>query len=143
MSKTIFNLCLIAVIMFVGFGCNWVQNKALEQAGINANANFEDAVRDGTGFKKTGIVECDEVVEVLVKKGKGETNQAEESWTSRAATEVVKQQIYNQLQEGNTNRSPQQKEDLRQKCRAALDYLKDDTNNGNSNTATNKKSVKK
>lgn len=143
MNKTIFNFCLIAIILFVGFGCNWVQNQALEQAGINSNANFEEVARDGMGLKKTGIAECDEVVEILVQKGKGGANQAEESWTSRAATELVKQQIYNQFQNGNTNQSPQQKEDLRKNCRLALDYFKDGSSSTNSNSAANKNSSRK
>lgn len=143
MRKTIFNFCLVTIVLFVGFGCNWVQDRALEQVGINSNANFEEAARDGMGLKKTGIAECDEVVEILVKKGKGDTNQAEESWASRAATEVVKQQIYNQFQNGNTNQSPQQKEDLRKNCRLALDYLKDGSTGANSNSAANGNSTRK
>lgn len=93
----------------------------------SSNSNVEDKTRDTLGLKKTGIPECDEVVEILTKKYKGNTNSEDESWTDKAAIEIVKQQIYNYLIDGNANKSPKDKEELKGRCKTALGYLKDES----------------
>jgi hypothetical protein len=77
------------------------------------------------GLKKTGIPECDEIVEILTQKTKGNIDPADESWTNKAMMELVKQQIYNYVNEGNTNKTPQEKAEMAQHCKTALGYLRD------------------
>lgn len=89
------------------------------------NANIIDKTREGLGLKKTGIAECDEVVDILAQKGKGNSNAAEESLETKAMTELVKQQIYSYVNDGN--KSAKDKADLAEKCKTALGYLKNDS----------------
>lgn len=106
--------------MFSFSGCGWVQKMS------SSNTNTEDKARETLGLKKTGIAECDEVVEILTRKTKGNTKSEDESWTDKAATELVKQQIYDYINDGNANKSPKEKAELAGKCKTALGYLKDD-----------------
>lgn len=87
--------------------------------------NVENKTRETLGLKKTGIAECDEVIEILTRKSKGNSNAEEESWTNKAMTELVKQQIYNYVND-STGKTAKEKEDLTQKCKTALGYLKDE-----------------
>lgn len=120
MDKVFSKLFILGFVLFFAFGCSWIQSLQ------SSNSNVEDKTRDTLGLKKTGIPECDEVVDILTKKSKGNSNSEEESWTNKAFTELVKQQIYNYINEGNTNRSPKEKAEMAQNCKTALGYLKDD-----------------
>jgi len=106
--------------MFVS-GCGMVQK--VQEFGSN-NSNVEDKTRGALGLKKTGIPECDEVIEILDNKRKGSSNTGEQSWQDRAMTEVLKQQIYNYVNDGNANKSPKEKAELAGKCKTALGYLR-------------------
>lgn len=120
MSKVFSKLFILSLVLFFVFGCGWIQSLR------SSNSNLEDKTRDTLGLKKTGIPECDEVVDILAKKSKGNTNGEEESWSGKAVTELVKQQIYNYLNDGNANKSPKEKAEMAQNCKTALGYLKDD-----------------
>lgn len=124
MDKIIPKFFVFAVLFFFLSGCNWVQKMS------SSNSNAEDKTRETLGLKKTEIPECDEVIEILARKAKGNaTAQEEESWTDRAATELVKQQIYKYLNDGNANKSQKEKAELAGKCKTALGYLKDEPKN--------------
>lgn len=105
-------------------GCGAIQTVRDTVSG-DRNAKVEDKARETLGLKKTGVAECDEVVEILDRKRKGNAA-SEESWQDKAISELVKQQIYNYINDGNANKSPKEKEDLANKCKTALGYLKDD-----------------
>lgn len=120
MNKFFIKTLILAIWLFSLSGCGWVQNIG------STNSNAEEKTRETLGLKKTGIPECDEVIEILARKTKGNANAQEESWTDRAATELVKQQIYNYVNDGNANKSPKEKAELAGKCKTALGYLKDD-----------------
>lgn len=124
MSKRISNLFILGFILFFAFGCGWVQT-VQDLGGSNANANIQDKTREALGLKKTGIPECDEVVEILAQKAKGNAGE-EESWTNRAMTELVKQQIYSYVNEGGANKTPKEKADMAQQCKTALGFLKEE-----------------
>jgi hypothetical protein len=124
MSKNFSNLFILSFVLFFVFGCGWVQTVQDTVQG-NQNANVEDKARETLGLKKTGVAECDEVVEILDRKRRGNSN-TEESWQDKAISELVKQQIYNYINDGNANKSPKEKEDLANKCKTALSYLKDE-----------------
>ena len=123
MKKRLSNLFVLGFVLFFVFGCSWVQSVQDTVQG-NQNANVEDRTRDALGLKKTGIPECDEVIEILAKKSRGDSN-AEESWTNKAMTELVKQQIYSYINDG-ANKSEKEKADMAKNCKAALGYLKEE-----------------
>lgn len=110
---------LMAAIMFAA-GCGVIESYT------GSNANVEDKARETMGLKKNGIAECDEVIDILDRKRRGNSNVEEQSWTEKAMTELVKQQIYNYLNEGSANRTPKDTDDLKQKCSTALGYLKEE-----------------
>jgi hypothetical protein len=120
MKKVFSTLLLLSLFAIVFSGCNAIQKV---QEISSSNANVEDKTRDTLGLKKTGIPECDQVVDILTKKSKGNKNTEEESWQDRAMTELVKQQIYNYINDPDANKSPQEKADLAQKCKTALGFL--------------------
>jgi hypothetical protein len=124
MNKLYSKLFILICATACAAGCGTIESYQ------SSNANVEDQTRDTLGLKKTGIAECDEVIEILAQKARGNSNAAEQSWMDqakdKAITEVVKQQIYNYVNEGNANRTPKDREDLTQKCRTALSYLKDE-----------------
>lgn len=121
MNKNFIKAIILGYFLFSLAGCTWVQRMS------SSNSNAEDKTRETLGLKKTGIPECDEVVEILTRKTKGNANSQEESWTDKAATELIKQQIYNYINDSNTNKSPKEKAELAGKCKTALGYLKDDS----------------
>jgi hypothetical protein len=121
MNKIISKFVVLTVLSTAAAGCSTIQNIT------SSNANAEDKTRETLGLKKTGIPECDEVVEILSKKAKGNSNTEDESWTDRAAAELVKQQIYNYINGGNTNKTPAEKSEMAGKCKTALGYLKDNS----------------
>ena len=124
MNKLFSRLFILMAAISFAAGCSTIESFQ------SSNANVEDQTRETLGLKKTGIAECDELIEILAQRAKGNSNAAEQSWTDqvkdKAITEVVKQQIYNYLNEGNANKTPKEKEDLTLKCRTALSYLKDE-----------------
>jgi hypothetical protein len=124
MNKMFSKLFILIAAISLAAGCSTIENFQ------SSNANVEDKTRETVGLKKTGIAECDEVVEILAQRARGNSNAGEQSWADqikdKAIVEVVKQQIYNYVNEGDANRTPKDKEDLRQKCKTALGYLKDE-----------------
>jgi hypothetical protein len=119
--KTMFlKIFILTIVISFAAGCGTIENFQ------SSNANVEDKTRETLGLKKTGIAECDEVIDILDRKRRGNSNVEEQSWADKAMTELVKQQIYNYVNEGNANRPPKEREDLRQKCKTVLGYLKDE-----------------
>jgi hypothetical protein len=108
----------------VAFGCSYIDTaqKAVEDTTSNKNGASNTA-RETLGLKKSGIKECDELVDVLAAKRKQNANQ-EQSWTDKAAEEAAKQLVYDQLSKNDTNRTEQEKADLAKNCKLALDYVK-------------------
>lgn len=110
--------------MFVALGCGFietaeqvVQEKTADKDGVSNTA------RDTLGLKKSGIQECDELVDVLAARRRSTQGQ-EQSWSDRALEEVVKQQVYDQLSKNDPNRTAQEKKDLADRCKVVLDYIK-------------------
>ena len=117
MKKTLSKLFILASVAAFSFGCGTIEQLQ------SSNTNVEDKTRDALGLKKTGIPECDEVVEILTRKTTG-AGAAEESWTDKAKNELIKQQIYNYV--NDATKTPQEKADMADKCKLALGYLREE-----------------
>jgi len=132
-------LVVLSFVLFVVFGCNLSeriqkavqgdkQNNSSNQAQSNSdnysNSSAEDTEKENLELKKTGIPECDELVDVLVNKNK-ENPDEEQSWQNRAFEEVIKRQVYDQLNKDNANKSPKEKAEMAKGCKMALDMFKD------------------
>ena len=115
---------VLIIILFTAFGCSYIDTaqKAVQDTTSNKNSATNTA-RDTLGLKKSGIKECDELVDALAAKRKQNANE-EQSWSDKAVEELVKQQLYDQLSKNDTNRTPQEKKDLADKCKMVLDYVK-------------------
>jgi hypothetical protein len=111
-------------MLFTAFGCSYIDTaqKTVQDTTSNKNAAANTA-RDTLGLKKSGIRECDELVDALAAKRKQNANE-EQSWSDKAVEELVKQQLYDQLSKNDTNRTPQEKKDLAEKCKMVLGYVK-------------------
>ena len=120
MNKMFSKLLILIVAVSFAAGCSTIESYT------SSNANVEDKTRETLGLKKTGIEECDEVIDILDRRRRGSSNAEEQSWTDKAATELIKQQIYNYLNERQGNQAPQEKENLKQKCKTALSFLKEE-----------------
>lgn len=124
MNKIYIQLSVLIFTVLVSASCSTIESFQ------STNANVDDKARETLGLKKTGIAECDEVIEILTQRARGNANVEEQSWADqikdKAIVEVVKQQIYNYVNGGEANRTPQQKAELTQKCKTALSYLKDE-----------------
>lgn len=117
-------ILVLLIILLVAFGCSYIDTaqKTVQDTTSNTNGAANTA-RDTLGLKKSGIKECDELVDLLAAKRKQNANQ-EQSWTDKAAEEAVKQLVYDQLSKNDTNRTPQEKADLAKNCKIALDYMR-------------------
>jgi hypothetical protein len=117
-------ILVLSIILFVAFGCSYMDTaqKTVQDTTSNKNGATNTA-RDTLGLKKSGIRECDELVDVLAAKRKQNANE-EQSWSDKAAEEFAKQQIYDQFSKNESNRTEQEKTDLAQKCKVALEYFK-------------------
>jgi hypothetical protein len=113
-----------AIFLFVALGCSYIDTaqRAIEETTTNTNS-ATNAAREITGLRKTGIPECDQLVDVLAERRRQNSN-GEQTWTDKATEEIVKQLVYDQLSKNDTNRTPQEKADLAKNCKIALDYLK-------------------
>lgn len=118
------NILVLSIILFVAFGCSYINStqKTVEDTASNKNGAANTA-RETLGLKKSGIKECDELVDVLAAKRRQNANEAQ-SWTDKAGEEFAKQQIYDQLSKNDANRTPQEKKDLAERCKTVLDYVK-------------------
>jgi uncharacterized protein YceK len=118
MTKNLSIKILVLIItLFAASGCSYIDS---------ATSNKETAAntaRDTLGLKKSGIKECDELVDALAAKRRKNANE-EQSWTDKATEELIKQQLYEQLSNNNTKRTEQEKKDLAGKCKVVLDYVK-------------------
>jgi hypothetical protein len=124
MKNLLTTILSLAIIIFVGLGCSYLESTQRSVQDTTTNSNSAaNVARDTLGLKKSGITECDLLVDVLADKRKQNANQ-EQSWTDKAAEEAVKQLVYDQLSKNDTNRTPQEKEDLAKKCKLALDYVR-------------------
>jgi hypothetical protein len=87
----------LATVAFFAFGCSFIENvqRQVQDTASNTNAGANTA-REALGLKKSGIAECDELVDVLAARSKNQAN-TEDSWFNKAAEELIKQQIYDQL----------------------------------------------
>jgi hypothetical protein len=112
----------LSVAAFFAFGCGFVENVRDVTSNTNAGAS---KVREAAGLKKSGIKECDELIDVLVAKGREQAN-TEDSWLNKAGEEIVKQKIYDSLSENNANKTPKEKAELAQNCKTWLGYLRDE-----------------
>lgn len=117
MNKIFYAFLIFSFLVLPAAGCSFVQK-------MQSNSNVEDKTRDTLGLKKTGIVECDEVVEILSKKSKGNTKPEDESWIDKAKTELIKQQIYDYVNGGN--KTPKEKAEMAENCKTVLGYIKED-----------------
>jgi cell shape-determining protein MreC len=117
-------ILVLAIILFVAFGCSFIDTaqKTVQDTTSNKNGAANTA-RDTLGLKKSGIKECDELVDALAAKHKQNAN-AEQSWSDKAAEEFAKQQVYDQFSKNESNRTEQEKKDLADRCKLALEYFK-------------------
>ncbi|HEX8367766.1 MAG TPA: hypothetical protein VF604_04295 [Pyrinomonadaceae bacterium] len=111
-------------MLFTVFGCSYIDTaqKAVEDTTSNKNGAANTA-RETLGLKKSGIRECDQLVDALAAKRKQNANE-EQSWSDKAVEEMVKQQLYDQLSKNDANRTAQEKKDLADKCKMVSDYVK-------------------
>lgn len=119
-------LAALSITAFFAFGCSFIDNvqRTVQDTTSNTNSAANTA-RETLGLKKSGIAECDELVDLLAARSKNQVN-TEDSWFNKAAEEVIKQQIYDQLSQNDANRTPQEKAELAKNCKIALDYLRDE-----------------
>lgn len=111
---------VLLILCFVALGCSYIDSAQKTLENTNGATN---TARETLGLKKSGIKECDELIDVLAAKRKQNANQ-EQSWTDKAAEEAAKQLVYDQLSKNDTNRTAQEKADLAKNCKIALDYVK-------------------
>ena len=120
MKNLLNKIIVLLIISFVAFGCSYIDSA--QKAVENTNSATNTA-RETLGLKKSGIKECDELIDALAAKRQQNANQ-EQSWSDKAAEEFAKQLVYDQLSKNDTNRTPQEKADLAKNCQIALDYVK-------------------
>lgn len=125
MCNSFSKLFILTLAVFFAVGCGAIQTTQDNTKSGNQNSNVFDKTRDALGMKKTGIAECDEVIDQLAAKNKGNSG-GEDSWQNKAMTEAVKQQIYNYARDETTVKTEKEKADLTAKCKIALTYLKTD-----------------
>jgi uncharacterized protein YpmB len=111
---------VVSLIVFVSLSCSYVSK--FQNATSNKNA-ASDAAREALDLKKTGIPECDQLVESWTSAANSNSAD-EESWASRAGKEVLRQKIYDEISKNSNTRTPQETKDLAQNCKAMLDYFK-------------------
>lgn len=117
MKNLSIRIFILTITLFGAFGCSYIDSATSDK---DAAAN---TARDTLGLKKSGIKECDELVDALAAKRRQNANQ-EQSWSDRAVEELVKQQLYDQLSKNDTKRTAQEKADLADKCKMVLGYVK-------------------
>ncbi len=117
-------ILVLIITVFTVFGCSYIDTaqKTVQDTTSNKDGAANTA-RDTLGLKKSGIRECDELVDALAARRRQNAGQ-EQSWSDKAVEELVKQQLFDQLSKNDTNRTPQEKKDLADKCKMALDYVK-------------------
>jgi hypothetical protein len=108
---------ILTVALFAASGCSYINTATADKNSATNTA------RDTLGLKKSGIKECDQLVDALAAKRKQNANE-QQSWSDKAVEELVKQQLYDQLSKTDTNRTPQEKKDLADKCKMVSDYVK-------------------
>lgn len=125
-------ILILAVVVFAGFGCGMIEslpsrgesqtnnNAGRENVQTNGNANVADAARDALGLKKSGIPECDELIDE-VAKDEATNSGAEETYAERLAKEFIKQQIFDRLNKDDANRTPAERQQLTTMCKKALE----------------------
>lgn len=110
-------ILVLIITLFTAFGCGYIDSATPDKDAATNTA------RDTLGLKKSGIKECDELVDVLAAKRRQNAGQ-EQSWSDKAVEELIKQQLYDQLSKNDTNRTAQEKTDLADKCKMVLGYVK-------------------
>ncbi len=110
MKNTIFASFAIAALLVVGLGCSSINPFADEKAksantsnsatktNANANANSnksltDKAIETAVGEGKTGVPECDEIVDMLAAYG----NNPDDNFAIRAVKSVVANKIKDEL----------------------------------------------
>lgn len=108
MKNTIFATFAIAILLVVGLGCSSINPLADEKAKpantsnsatkTNANANSnksltDKAIETAVGEGKTGVPECDEIVDMLAAYG----NNPDDNFAIRAVKSVVANKIKDEL----------------------------------------------
>ncbi|HLM03199.1 MAG TPA: hypothetical protein VK400_19255 [Pyrinomonadaceae bacterium] len=124
MKNLSIRILVLIIAAFAAFGCSYIDSaqKSAQETASNKDGAANTA-RDTLGLKKSGIKECDEVVDALAAKRRQNANE-EQSWSDKALEELVKQQLFDQLSKNDTNRTPQEKKDLADKCKTVLGYVK-------------------
>lgn len=125
-------IAILTVVLVAGFGCGLIESlpsggesQTNDNAGrgnvqTNGNANVADATRDALGLKKSGIPECDELIDE-VAKDEATNSGAEETYAERLAKEFIKQQIFDRLNKDDANRTPAERQQLATMCKKALE----------------------
>lgn len=130
---------LLAIVLFVGFGCGMIDRakRAATEGGsnsttvdVNANKTLTDkAVDTAVGEKKIGIAECDEAMDIL----SAEANDPDDNFVTKAvkktALNTFRDHVKKSLEESNTN-----KKEVAKFCREFRDNLEDSKNEEDTNT---------
>ena len=124
MKNLSIRILVLIIAALAAFGCSYIDSaqKFAQDAASNKDGTANTA-RDTLGLKKSGIRECDELVDALAAKRRQNANE-EQSWSDKAVEELVKQQLFDQLSKNDTNRTAQEKKDLADKCKTVLGYVK-------------------
>ena len=106
MKNTIFATFAITILLVVGLGCSsinpFADNKSRNantsnsatKANANANKSLTDkAIETAVGEGKTGVPECDEIVDMLAAYG----NNPDDNFAVRAIKSVVANKIKDEL----------------------------------------------
>ena len=121
--KNIFAIFVSGILLFAVLGCgisDRIQNAVSEQqtntsstnSSNSANKTTADQVTEDVLREKTGIPECDEVLDMLADQSKS----PDENFVSKAAKELVFNQIRQSLKE-SIQQNQNDKEKLAQSCK--------------------------
>ena len=131
-------LFLIAVIVPLVLGCGLVdkaRKTATEgnsnlAANVNANKTLTDkAVDAAVGGEKIGIVECDEVLDILGSQVENPDDNFVTKAVKKTALTTFRDRLKKKLEENKTD-----KKEVAKFCKDFRDNLQDSAKDGNSNT---------
>ena len=117
MKNLSIKILVLTIALFAASGCSYINT------ATSNKDNAANTARETLGLKKSGIRECDQLVDALAAKRRQNANEAQ-SWSDKAVEELVKQKLYDQLSKPDANRTPQEKKDLADNCKMILDYVK-------------------
>ena len=131
-------LFLLAILLFVGFGCGMIDEARKSATGesntaanINANKTLTDkAIDTAVGEKKVGIPECDEALSILAAQADNPDDNFLVKAGKRTALNAFRDQVNKSLEQNKTDKT-----EVAKYCKDFRDTLADSASNKNSNTS--------